>query len=140
MIYKGYTSSPLHVLKSNNKWEIVDLKSKYKDTYMQIKNVLDNLQDKGDRYTENLSINKIVSKSRSGSKLITTEFIKVESHRCCTVAYCLQTDNETNGVRYIVYGTRYNEDCDRGVGIVLDYITTEKSLVNCPQGNIAKFL
>jgi hypothetical protein len=46
MIYKGYTSSPLHILKSNNKWEIVDLKSKYKDTYMQIKNVLDNLQNK----------------------------------------------------------------------------------------------
>lgn len=125
----------LYCLNKSYRWVPVDLNStKYDKIYSQILNILNGYQGKG-----SIMDNSQPTTIRSGT--IKTKFIKVISHRCCTVAYCIQSDTETNGVRYLVYGTQYNEDSTYGIGVTLNSpIITETAEKLCPRGNIAKYI
>ena len=55
---------------------------------------------------------------------IAVDITHLESHRCCTVLYCTQFDEETDG-------TRHNEDSTYGIGRVLQCIDIKEALSKC---------
>lgn len=119
--------SELCMLTKSNKWITVklDRTNKYYNTYKHIKEILNSMQGKGDS-VENGKIYEIYHDN------IITKIIKIQSHRLCTVAYCIQNDINTNGVRYLVYGTKYNEDSQYGIGISLENIDVTYADKFCP--------
>lgn len=141
--------SDLYILTSNSDWITADIKNtKYNDTYLFIKQILDQCENKG-KYAPDASIfNKhhcglgtncfdVVKKRKSG---IMTEILKIESHRFCTIAYCKQYDSKTNGLRYLVYGTKYNENFEYGIGISISSIDIKWADKYCPYDITAKYL
>jgi hypothetical protein len=76
---------------------------------------------------------------------VTLDIVGVESHRCCVVAYAVQTNAATQGMRFLAFGIRFNEDADRGVGVTLQggYLNCDRALKHCPTslvGAVALFL
>jgi len=69
---------------------------------------------------------------------IVISIIKIERHRHCTVAYCIQQNPTTNGIRFVVYGIKH--ETDYGIGISLASITTESSLQFCPPHVTARYV
>lgn len=58
----------------------------------------------------------------------------------CTVLYCTQYDDTTKGLRYLVYGTKYNEDSTYGIGISLESIDVKRSDQWCPKDVSARYV
>lgn len=115
-------------------WKSMNFASKYTETYHQILHVLGLLEGSGYK-AETYKFSDISEGN------IVTKILHVESHRCCTVLYCLQYDADTNGARYLVYGTKWNQDSDYGIGIELESDFIIKSAEeHCPPGRIAKYL
>lgn len=130
----------LFILTKNSKWEPISTiyNLKYNEIYKFIKKSLDENQG--------LGVNAFIRQPEITFNELRINIMKIESHRCCTVLWCLQSDKETNGVRYLVYGTKYNLDSDYGIGIKLEYVDTknsleylEKCIPNC-KSTIATFI
>lgn len=133
MSYTDY----LYILTSSNQWLIVnskDPKNKYYDTYTFIKETLDKWQFKGKKAEE---AKFDIHYNMSG---VATKILKIESHRYCNVAFCQQYDFTTDGLRYIVYGTRYNENNDHGIGVSLIDITNKYADKYCPNIITTKYI
>ncbi len=111
-------SSPLHVLQADGKWVIVRDIEKYNLQSSFIKRVLDDCQGTGRQVKH--------TESKHDANNISTIVLRIDSNRVSTVAFCLQHDRTTNGLRYMVYGTRYNRDCDYGIGVDLEYYDIER--------------
>lgn len=58
--------------------------------------------------------------SRFESNDIVIEILVVQSHRHCSILICMQRDNKTGGLRYIVYGIRKYGQEDYGIGKTLE--------------------
>lgn len=124
----------LYAYTSEKKWIPLKFEGKYVKTYKFVKGMLDICQGKGN------TINKTQYSQTHICNNITTDIITIESHRLCTVAYCVQYDAFTNGLRYLVYGTRYNQDSDYGIGIDLMSLTYDDIMKHCPNNVTAKFI
>lgn len=111
-------------------WKPVDLQDQqFSAQYNAIRGYLDQYQGAGVRASKNFcGPIEVVSSSCH------TRIMMIESHRCCTVAYCIQHNLETSGVRYLVYGTKWNLDSTYGIGTTLEAVDVEKY---CPRGDIA---
>lgn len=131
-------SSPLFILRKDGKWVSAEIDHpKYGQVYKLLKSYLDESEGKG----------KIITKKVSILPEFTLEHLKIkinhiESHRACTILCCTQYDEETDGLRFLAYGTKYNEDADYGIGVTLDTITPDYILSKCtlPNDNISTFL
>lgn len=115
----------LYTLRKNNKWEEVD-NLFFIPTYNFIKGILDNCEGKGN------TLGKINIEFNQNN--YNTKIIEVQSNRLCTVAFCIQTNNNTGTTRFLVYGTRYNLHSDYGIGVDLNYYDCAKCMKLCPQG------
>lgn len=119
---------------SDHQWKPVNSSSKYRETYNKILELLNSCEGKG-----NIVESRNFPDIKCGS--LNTRIIQVESERICTVVYCTQYDTDTNSLRYLVYGTSYNEDCDYGIGIALGCpILIKFAEKHYPGGNMAKYL
>lgn len=134
MIKKIFEPSELHVLSSKG-WFPANMNSpKYKNTYLFAKNALDFCQNK-----TTWTINDVFPHAQKifNSGTIQTN---IECHRMCTVLYCQQYDSETNGLRFMVYATKYNEDSTYGIGWGLNDIGETHALLHCPKNITAHFV
>ncbi len=118
-------ASEVHVLTSKDKWIIPQSTKGFESTYSFIKDLLKKNQGNGSDVSKNW---KMITHVENG---IQTAVLKVESHRMCTVAFCSQYNLSTDGVRFMVYGHRYNEDSEYGIGRSLANITKEYAIKYC---------
>ena len=121
---------PLYCLTKLGKWDTVGVYPK--DTYDAIVHTLNSMEGKG-RFVSDSQFPIIFSFNN-----MTTKILKVVSERFCTVAFCVHTN--TYGSRYMVYGTKYNQDSNYGIGIDLDSsIIKEMAESLYPGGNTVKY-
>lgn len=69
---------------------------------------------------------------------ISIDIVRLDYHRGCSVAYAVQHDKNTSGVRFVVYGIKV--DSDYGIGIDLDSITTDTAAQFCPPDVTARYI
>jgi hypothetical protein len=132
--------SALHVLKKDDNygtWVKVDTSQcKYSPIYDYVMRILlFNYKQSGGGGT-------VLGPLTYSHGTITINIETVERHRCCAVLYCTQYDKDTNGLRFLAYGIKYNEDSDYGIGTTLDCITIKEALSKCrnPATNMAMLL
>lgn len=129
----------LFILLDSDNWILVDFldhrkREKYIMSYKFISYVLNKYKNIGNNV-------ELDHKDKSYSDInykITTNIIKIESHRHCTVVFCRQYDYLTNGLRFIVYGIKH--ETDYGIGIGLTSINKEWANKICPSSITAKFI
>jgi len=115
--------------------------SKYRDTYEQIRRLLvagvaqAQHTPTAIRKDGNTFVYPIVPSPSWGSVIqhivdgpVITDVHALQRHRACTVCTCQQRDESTQGVRYLAYGIRHDEDSDYGIGLTLSSIRREEDL------------
>lgn len=125
-----FKDSNLYVLNKNNVWvKTSDLpnNSRYTEMYRVILNLLKSTEGKGSKI-DNTYKNHHIYVGESMSVQIKSN----ESHRMCSILTCTQYDQFTNGLRFLAYGTKYNLDCDYGIGTCLESIDTTYTNKWCP--------
>jgi hypothetical protein len=69
---------------------------------------------------------------------ITIDILSTEYHRGCSIAYCIQKDKKTEGLRYIVYGVYIKEAEDYGIGTSLCDFNIKNTIHHCPNNVTAR--
>lgn len=124
----------LYILKKNGDWITVTNHVKYNMMYKKIREILLANESKGrDAQIPSPSIFDF------GNIVISVKYCK--SHRCCTILCCLQYDRETQGLRFLAYGTKHNEDCTYGIGMTLNCVSVYEILSKVQvEDSVNKFL
>lgn len=119
----------MQVLTTTSGWQSIpdDRSSTYRTTQLYVKAMM--------TATAEMSPNQVSLHKASfvDHNKVVLHILRMERHRAYTVAYCLQENPKTGGIRYIAYGMETNPDCDYGIGTSLSDITTESSAEYCPR-------
>ena len=117
-------------------WRAVsdDRSSTYRTTQLYVKAMMDAAQRMS---PQQVSLHRA---SFVDHNKVVLHVLKVEYHRMCTVAYCLQENPNTGGVRFMAYGIETNADCEYGIGVSLKCIDVKSSLQYCPPEVKARYL
>jgi hypothetical protein len=128
----------LYILKSDGNWvKTSNLPNflKYRSMYFSIQLFLNNFEGKGSQ-SNGIYKNHVIY---LGSN-ISVNCVYNESHRLCSILACTQYDQTTNGLRFVVYGTKYNLDSQYGIGTCLEGITVEYVNKWCPSNITSKHI
>lgn len=115
-------------------WKDWNLSEPFEETYLFVRKSLIATLAAG----KHEDIGKPVHESASG---ITTTVLGFKKHRCCSILYVLQTNKNTKGVRYLVYGMDGDMNSDYGIGASLSNVTAFGNLDEYyPGGEVAKYV
>lgn len=141
-IFINQMSDPnLYILQSNGSWiKISDIPNyinyiKYVNIYTEIKAILKGFEGKGSD-VDGLYKNHVIFSNPN----INVKCVFNESHRMCSILACIQYDKTTEGLRYLVYGTKYNLNCEYGIGLCLEGIDLNHVDKWCPRNITAKHI
>lgn len=139
--------SELKILTSDSEWVPVYRFTRYHAMYQKLTVVLEKAQGRGTEVEKFFCRHERKFKCPIQYEDFTTEkgeleiqILGIVSHRCGTAIFVSQYDSTTKGLRFLAYGTSFNFECDRGVGLDLNSVGTTTSLKYCPEEITARFV